>query len=83
MQDIYAFYRQGAQKRMELTELSIFEKNNFSDNKKIGRTKKKVGEKRLTRFTPNDGNAYNPADHSGRQRQKMPEGNGEAILPTV
>lgn len=39
------------QKRMELIELSIFEKNRLSDNKKIGRTKKEVGERCLTRLT--------------------------------
>lgn len=36
---------------MELIELSIFEKNRLSDNKKIGRTKKEVGERCLTRLT--------------------------------
>lgn len=76
-------FRHAVQKENGVNRVKYFRKNSFSDNKKIGQTKKKVGEKRLTRLTPNEGDAYNPADHSGRLRQKMPEGSGEAILPTV
>lgn len=83
MKDIYAFFGMPFKKENGVNRVKYFRKKQFSDNKKIDRTKKKVGEKRLTRLTPNEGDAYNPADHSGRQRQKIPEGNGEALLPTV